>query len=175
MKEKTALSIRKTTLAEFDRVMEIVEHGRAALTAAGVDQWNDGYPSKETVARDIERAVSYTVLWEDRPVATAVILTDGEPDYNEIECGRWLQNGPYITVHRVATHKDAKRIGVASYIIREAERMARSLAYPAVRIDTHRDNYVMQAFLAKNGFEKCGIIHLRRSGAERIAFEKLLS
>lgn len=175
MKENTKLSIRKTTSAEFDHVMEIVEHGRVALAEAGVDQWNDGYPSKETVARDIEREVSYTVLLEDRPVATAVILTDGESDYDEIKCGRWLQSGSYITVHRVATHKGARRTGAASFIIREAERIARSLGYPAVRIDTHRDNLVMQAFLAKNGFQRCGIIHLRRSGAERIAFEKLLT
>ena len=40
-----------------------------------------------------------------------------------------------------------------------------------LRIDTHRDNLVMQNMLKKNGFTYCGIIHLE-NGDERLAFQK---
>ena len=40
-----------------------------------------------------------------------------------------------------------------------------------LRIDTHRDNYVMQRLLEKNGFVRCGLIDLREGG-ERIAYQK---
>lgn len=174
MKTTNTLTVRPSLMGELDALLEIVEHGRAALAAAGVPQWNDGYPTRESIAADIERGVSYTVLNGATPIATGVYLLDGEPDYDKIEDGAWLQDGKYIAVHRVATHKDAKRTGAASRLIEEAARIAREQGFAAVRIDTHRKNLVMQSFLAKNGFVRCGVIHLRRTGAERIAFEKLL-
>ena len=172
--EQTSLAVRPSRIEELDALVEIVEHGRAALAAAGVPQWHDGYPTRESIEGDIEKGNGYTVLLCEKPIATAVILVDGEPDYDEINEGRWLQDGPYITVHRLATHNDAKRTGAASALIKAAEEMARERGFGAVRIDTHRKNLVMQAFLQKNGFSRCGVIYLRRTGAERIAFEKLI-
>ena len=174
MNNQTILAVRPSRMEELEDLLEIVECGRAALAARGVPQWNDGYPNRETVLADLRKNVSYTVTLDGKPIATAVILLDGEPDYNEIKDGRWLQDGPYVTVHRVATHKNATRTGAATRLILEAERIARERGFSSVRIDTHRQNLVMQAFLERNGFTRCGVIHLRRSGAERIAFEKLI-
>ena len=42
-----------------------------------------------------------------------------------------------------------------------------------IRIDTHRDNRIMQHVLEKFGFTYCGIIYLL-SGDERLAFQKEL-
>ena len=40
-----------------------------------------------------------------------------------------------------------------------------------LRIDTHNDNKIMQHVIEKNGFKRCGIIHVN-DGSERIAYEK---
>ena len=40
-----------------------------------------------------------------------------------------------------------------------------------IRIDTHRDNRVMQELLVHHGFSRCGIIYLA-NGDERIAFQR---
>ena len=40
-----------------------------------------------------------------------------------------------------------------------------------LKIDTHRDNVVMQNMLKKNGFQSCGIIHVQ-DGSERLAYQK---
>ena len=45
---------------------------------------------------------------------------------------------------------------------------------PNIRIDTHRDNIIMQHNLAKHGFTYCGIIFLA-NGDERLAFQKINS
>ena len=42
--------------------------------------------------------------------------------------------------------------------------------YDTIRIDTHRDNKVMQNAIAKAGFEYCGIIHCW-NGDERLAYQ----
>lgn len=41
-----------------------------------------------------------------------------------------------------------------------------------IRIDTHRDNVIMQHNLAKHGFTYCRIIYLL-SGDERLAYQRL--
>ena len=41
-----------------------------------------------------------------------------------------------------------------------------------IRIDTHRDNHIMQHNILKYGFRYCGIIHLA-SGDERLAYQKM--
>ena len=41
-----------------------------------------------------------------------------------------------------------------------------------LRADTHADNKIMQHLLEKNGFTKCGIIHVE-DGTPRIAYQKM--
>lgn len=43
---------------------------------------------------------------------------------------------------------------------------------PNIRIDTHRDNRIMQRVLTKNGFTYFGLIYLK-SGAERLAYQRV--
>ena len=42
----------------------------------------------------------------------------------------------------------------------------------SLRADTHADNKIMQHLLEKNGFTKCGIIHVE-DGTPRIAYQKM--
>ena len=42
----------------------------------------------------------------------------------------------------------------------------------SLRADTHADNKIMQHILEKNGFARCGIIHVA-DGTPRIAYQKL--
>ncbi len=174
IKQGEALYIKKTTVEEIPAVMEILAEGSRALAAAGVDQWNDGYPAEADVRADVARGVGYSVLIDGRVVGTAVILADGESDYDVITEGKWLTDGPYLTVHRIATAPSEKRRGVASFLMASAAEMARACGMRSIRIDTHADNLVMQSFLSRNGFVRCGVIHLGRNGAPRYAYEKLL-
>lgn len=42
--------------------------------------------------------------------------------------------------------------------------------YSSIRIDTHRDNRVMQHIIERYGFKYCGIIHCW-NGDERLAYQ----
>ena len=88
-----------------------------------------------------------------------------DPTYRVIEQGAWLSDAPYGTIHAVAS--DGQIHGLLSRIVAYCEQTT-----PHLRIDTHRDNAIMQHVILKNGFIRCGVIHIA-SGAERIAFEKL--
>ena len=100
---------------------------------------------------------------EKSPVAYFALLPSPEPTYDYID-GAWLTDEPYGVIHRIASYPDVH--GVFSAIIDFA-----AARYPHLRIDTHRDNRIMQHVIAAAGFTCCGIIWLT-DGTERLAYER---
>ena len=93
-----------------------------------------------------------------------------EPNYNYIE-GKWLQDGKYLVVHRIAIRDNYKGQGLAKIILDETLKLFPNIS--SIRMDTHDDNLSMQRFLTKYGFNYCGTIYLENKEKRR-AYEKLL-
>lgn len=96
-------------------------------------------------------------------MATFVLRGGIDPTYNIIYEGKWLNNKPYATIHRIASTGEIK--GIMHIAMQFALQQ-----YDNIRIDTHHDNMVMQHLIEKEGFKYCGIIHCL-SGDERVAFQ----
>ncbi|GAA0089182.1 GNAT family N-acetyltransferase [Clostridium perfringens] len=167
------MEFRQAKISDLDQIVEIIELSKKYLKETKVDQWQDGYPAKEDLRRDIESGNSYVLTNKDEIVATTVISLDGESTYNSIFNGEWITNEEYIVMHRVAVHDKYKGKGIFKELIKEAESLALNKGISSIKIDTHRDNISMQRAVVKNDFKKCGIIYLEE-GSERIAFEKVL-
>ena len=167
------MEFRQAKISDLDQIVEIIELSKKYLKETKVDQWQDGYQSKEDLRRDIESGNSYVLTNKDEIVATTVISLDGESTYNSIFNGEWITNEDYIVMHRVAVHDKYKGKGIFKELIKEAEILALNKGISSIKIDTHRDNISMQRAVVKNDFQKCGIIYLE-DGSERIAFEKVL-
>ncbi len=167
------MEFRQAKISDLDQIVEIIELSKKYLKETKVDQWQDGYPAKEDLRRDIESGSSYVLTNKDEIVATTVISLDGESTYNSIFNGEWITNEDYIVMHRVAVHDKYKGKGIFKELIKEAEILALNKGISSIKIDTHRDNISMQRAVVKNDFKKCGIIYLE-DGSERIAFEKVL-
>ena len=167
------MEFRQANISDLDQIVEIIELSKKYLKETKVDQWQDGYPAKEDLRRDIESGSSYVLTNKDEIVATTVISLDGESTYNSIFNGEWITNEEYIVMHRVAVHEKYKGKGIFKELIKEAESLALNKGIFSIKIDTHRDNISMQRAVVKNDFKRCGIIYLG-DGSERIAFEKVL-
>ncbi|MGU8648084.1 GNAT family N-acetyltransferase [Clostridium perfringens] len=167
------MEFRQANISDLDQIVEIIELSKKYLKETKVDQWQDGYPAKEDLRRDIESGNSYVLTNKDEIVATTVISLDGESTYNSIFNGEWITNEEYIVMHRVAVHDKYKGKGIFKELIKEAESLALNKGISSIKIDTHRDNISMQRAVVKNNFKRCGIIYLE-DGSERIAFEKVL-
>ena len=96
-------------------------------------------------------------------VAYFALLPSPEPTYSHID-GAWLTDGPYGVIHRIASYPEVH--GIFSAIIDFA-----AARYLHLRIDTHRDNRIMQHLIDAAGFTYCGIIWLE-DGTERLAYER---
>ena len=174
------MQVRKTTNVDIDSVMDVLAEGRRAIAALGIDQWQAGYPFRETIETDVENGQSYVIEDEGTILGTFMLTFDGEPTYDVIE-GAWLTDSNsaeprYACVHRIAICDAARGRGVAKFAIDEAMRLALAQGAESVRIDTHPGNVVMRGLCGRMGFAECGTIFISHAGEgtpDRIAFERL--
>ncbi len=168
------MKLRKAGAADVEAMAALFDQARAALKAAGVDQWQDGYPNREDAARDVAAGTAYVLEEAGQVLGTACIAFGEEPTYRVIEQGNWLGQGDYGYLHRVAVSNQVKGRGAAGLFFDELKRQAVQRGLFILRGDTHRDNQPMRRVMEKNGFSYRGVIHLE-DGAERLAFEALLN
>ncbi len=159
------MQVRKTKPDELDQVMAIYAHARQFMADHGnPSQWGSVKPAREQIAADIEHGNSYVCV-ENGEIAAVFFYSEGiDPTYVKIYEGQWLNDKPYGVVHRIASAGTVK--GAGSFCLNWAFSQCGNL-----KIDTHRDNIVMQNTLKKNGFVYCGIIYLE-DGDERLAYQK---
>lgn len=167
------INIRLSEEKDIDDIMAAVKYAQEYFKNAGIDQWQDGYPNRESIASDIQRGESYIFESDGKMIATAAISFRGESTYDKIYDGEWLSDYPYTVVHRVAVSEGNKGKGISHEIMKFAEKISKERNIKSMKIDTHEDNKVMRSMLEKNGYTYCGIIYLE-SGDTRVAYEKLI-
>lgn len=165
------MEIHKSKIEDIHQILEVIRDAQKSMCDNGIPQWQDGYPNEVIISRDIQAGNSYVLVDGKRIVGTAYIIAGHEPSYDYIEDGQWLNNHPYVVVHRIAVRKDYKGKGVARYMMEFAEKIAIEHQLQDIRIDTHHDNIPMRTFLAKLGYHACGTIYLD-NGDKRIAYQK---
>lgn len=148
-------------------------------------QWTDNHPSRETIEDDVQHADSYVICKMDNTadnaerciadckenniVGTFVFKQGPDPSYAKIYNGEWIDNTrPYHVIHRVMSTPDAH--GIFAAIMDYCNKHADNL-----RIDTHRNNSIMQHLIKKYGFHYCGIVHIidLDTDFERLAYQKI--
>lgn len=157
--------VRRSNMEDIPAMMDLYEQARVFMREHGnPNQWDDSYPSRELLEKDIAFGNSYIVEDDEKNLAATFAFIKGEdPTYYGIENGAWLNHEPYGTIHRLAGNPSCH--GIASGCIGWCKSQIGNL-----RADTHEDNKIMQHLLEKNGFVRCGIIHLA-NGAPRIAYQ----
>jgi len=164
--------LRKATFLESSVIWEILQQAIERRKQDGSEQWQNGYPNEQTVHKDISNGYAYVLVENDEIVAYAAIIFGIEPAYNDIN-GRWLTNGDYVAVHRVATSNTVKGKGVATYIFKQIEELCMEKKVFSIKVDTNFDNIPMLKILDRLNYMYCGEIFF--SGAPRKAYEKVIT
>ena len=162
--------IRKALFEDIDRILSIVRSAQLSLRELGIDQWQDGYPSREVIEQDITEGVGWVITDNrDYVIGYSAIVLSGEPAYTQIADQEWHTPNDYVVVHRLCVDSRLHRQGTATALMRHASTIARNEAIKGFRIDTHRGNVRMLTLIARLGFEYCGIITY--DSGERLAFD----
>ncbi len=159
-------SIRLSTVSDLDRIMEVYDAAKYYMRTQGnFDQWTGGYPFPDTILTDIAHGCHYIAEDEEGNIFMVFSFIPGvDPTYKLIENGKWLNDKPYGTIHRIAS--SGKRGGMLKECVDFCKEIVDN-----IRIDTHADNSPMQNALHRLKFKFCGIIYTS-DGLPRLAFQK---
>jgi len=161
--------VRKAKFEDVAAIMSVIDAAKKIMRQSGnMHQWEDNYPSETVITSDIQKNGGFVVEDDGKPVGYFAFLPSPDPTYAKIYEGEWLDDEQsYHVIHRIASYPHAH--GIFSSI------MDFCFSHDAnIRVDTHKDNKIMQHNLLKHGFTYCGIIYLS-SGDERLAYQRLLS
>ncbi len=169
---------RLGTAQDLAGLAEMAEQAKAYFKAAGIDQWQHGEPSAQSLQAAIEAGRLYVLALEDGRPAAMITLAPGPEDSYEAVSGCWPDQKPYMAFHRVCVAPGFKGRGIAAQLFAASEALCRSLGYESVRIDTHPRNRSMQRALEKSGYRFCGPLTLlsgTEKGGQRLGYHKSLA
>lgn len=167
------MTFRRAKTSDISTIYNIIKQAQEYMKDNGINQWQDNYPNEDIIIQDVKQEINYVYCDGDKVIGTIVVLFDGEPDYDKIYDGSWINNNEYVVIHKIAVDESVKGLGIAAKMISNVEKRSKDKGFKSIRVDTHKDNISMQRMLNKSGFKYCGLIYLK-SGDERIAFEKIL-
>lgn len=158
--------IRLAAFDDLPRILEIYNYARTFMAQNGnPNQWGNSFPPVELLEEDIPLQRLYVYENEGQIHGVFAFIVGEDPTYSLIEEGAWLSDEIYGTIHRVAS--DGSEHGFLGKCLKFCLGVTSHL-----RIDTHEDNLIMQKAIAKNGFQRCGIIYTN-DGSPRIAYERI--
>lgn len=160
--------IREARPTDMTEIMKVMDAAKGIMRSSdNMHQWTDGYPSEDVILTDMGKNGSFIIEDNSKVVGYFAFLPSPEPTYARIYEGKWIDDvQPYHVVHRIASYPDAHAIfdSIMGFCFSKD---------PNIRIDTHRDNHIMQHVINKYGFTYCGIIYLA-NGDERLAYQRTL-
>ncbi len=156
--------ITLVTLNELDNIKLIYKNAREFMKLHNNPyQWGNFHPSDELLINFINNKVLYKIINENNEILGVFAFIIGiDPTYIKID-GKWINDSKYGTIHALASSNKEKGIfkDIFSFALSKINH---------IRIDTHKDNLIMQKIILNNGFKYCGIIKIS-SGDPRLAYE----
>ena len=164
--------LRKAKQSELQTIWEIIQYAIEQRRADGSDQWQNGYPNKTTIQEDLDAGYAYVLDDDGVVLVYAAIIFGKEEAYENID-GKWLTNGDYAVLHRVAASPKAKGKKAGSKLFQLTEALCKDNNIYSIKVDTNFDNGPMLKVLENLNYTYCGEVFFQN--APRKAFEKVLS
>ena len=115
------MEIRLANVNDCEAILHIFDEAKAYLKGQNINQWQNGYPNKESTMEDIHHQNCYVLCDGKEVIATATIIFDDDPNYHYIENGSWLATSPYGVIHRIACDPKYKGQGLTSMFFEYAK------------------------------------------------------
>jgi len=137
----------------------IIKDVISSMRKQGIDQWDELYPDKPVIMKDIylNQAVGY--FDGDNVVGYMALNDEYAPEYNSV---KWNTNVPALIVHRLSVISAKQGNGIAGNMMLYAEQYAKEYIYCSVRLDAFVKNPFANRLYMKLGYDKPGIIKLRK-------------
>ncbi len=164
------MQIDKVCLSELSDALKIYHSCVCQHKSSGFKQWDEHYPSREIVERDILKGYLFGAYSESRLVALIAITNDEPKEYEKVN---WKEKSSFLIIHRLCVHEFFLRKGVANALMSFAEEYAKNQNYLSIRLDTFSLNEGAVFFYKKIGYSKVGYVNFpKREDSDYTCFEK---
>lgn len=169
--------LRKATFTDLPRILEIIEHAKAALKNRQINQWQAGEPNQTQFEDEIHQELCYILMADQQVIGVASILATEDPGYAAITNGQWQSGStPYFSIHRVALDSAFHGQHLGTQFLTLLVTAASLRGAHDLRIDTHPDNLAMQHMIQKVDFQYRGDIFIANDPSpKRYAYQLLLN
>ena len=162
------MEIRKGKSKDINNIVEIIKDSIIDMESNGIYQWDDIYPNKEVIIEDINNSNLYVYI--DENIIKGVVTLNEVQD-NEYKSIEWKYNiGKILIVHRLCVNPKYKGNGIATTLMKYAEKVAKDNEYNSIRLDAFAQNKGACKLYEKNGYKKRGSVFFRKG--EFICLEK---
>ena len=152
--------IRKASLKDIDKLLEITKACATQMITQNIFQWNEFYPNKEAFLNDVKRSELYVLELENMIIGCITISTFMDEEYISVS---WLTpNANNIYIHRLAIHPNHQGKGYAQKLMDYAEIYAKKNVYTSVRLDTFSQNPKNLKFYDLRGYKRLEGIYFPR-------------
>lgn len=166
--------ITKASTLDLKQLYSITKSCAKHMIKNGIYQWNEVYPSKEVLQKDIELQQIWK-LEENETIVGIIVLTEIEDkEYLNV---KWLsESSNNLYIHRLAVHPNFQGKGYAQKLMDFTENYAINNNYNSIRLDTFSQNKGNQKFYEKRNYIKLESIYFpNQSKHPFYCYEKVLN
>jgi ribosomal protein S18 acetylase RimI-like enzyme len=166
----------QANLDHFGEVAELMQRATVALTAQGIYQWDEDYPSHAFILEAISDGNLYIFIVNEIIVGSVVLDEWQAPEWEAVP---WQPtSSPVLVIHALAIDPFRQGQGYGSALLCACEQLAVEHGYGSLRLDVFEGNPVARVLYERHGYRRCGRIqiHSKSAGHQMYAcYEKLLS
>ena len=165
--------IRLANYSDLDNIKQVTKACAKEMISNGIYQWNEHYPSKDILEKDIAKKELYVTEINDSIVGCIMFSKYKDDLYNQID---WLTpDSENLYVHRLAVHPDFQKKGLGKSLMDFAENYAKDNSYVSVRLDTFSENKRNLKFYESRGYQRLdGIYFPKQSEFPFYCYELIL-
>ena len=160
--------IEVATDSQFGMAWDIIDRCRTALLDQGILQWDDLYPTAETVWTDIADRRLYLLTSSGIGRAVVTIDTKTEPQYSTVV---WETVEPALIVHRLCVDPTFQGKGFGRQLMDYVENYARHHRYASLRLDAYTGYARALAFYKDRVYHEAGQVLFPRRVLPFTCFE----
>lgn len=144
--------------ADLDGIMTCYSKCIAKMHRQNIFQWDEDYPNREIIKKDIELSQLFIVKELDEVLAVVCLNDEQHPTYKSI---KWSFGSNALVVHRLAVNPDTQGKGLAKKLMIFSEKKALELGYEGIRLDTFVENEIAIDFYLKLGYKKLDLVSFK--------------
>jgi ribosomal protein S18 acetylase RimI-like enzyme len=144
--------IEKATTNDFTEILELYRLAITFHKRLGIIQWDDDYPSTETLKENLELGATWVIKLNDKIIATVTLDENQDPQYENIQ---WVYpSSNVLVVHRVCINPSFQGQGLAKSLMFFSENYARENKYEVIRFDAFLGNDASQRLYRNLGYHE---------------------